>query len=135
MAKFTDGELEVMRILWEHGPQKPADIQEKFPRKIKNNALRSYLTILLEKGHVMRTREGRAFVYTAVTQQESAFGTMYRRMVNTFCAGSMEVFMSRLIKEEELSEKELLRLKKLADEWESEDAEPAKPRQKKGGEK
>ena len=40
MAHFTAGEMEVMRILWEHGELKPAEIQTHFPRPIKNAALR-----------------------------------------------------------------------------------------------
>ena len=35
MAHFTAGEMEVMRILWEHGELKPAEIQEHFPRPIR----------------------------------------------------------------------------------------------------
>ena len=30
MPRFTAGELEVMRILWEHGEMKPAEIQAHF---------------------------------------------------------------------------------------------------------
>ena len=48
MARFTEGELKVMRILWAHGELKPAHIQQPFPERINNPALRSYLTVLLE---------------------------------------------------------------------------------------
>ena len=34
MPRFTQGELEIMRILWKHGELKPAEIQEHFPRPI-----------------------------------------------------------------------------------------------------
>jgi len=30
MARFTAGEMEVMRILWEQGELKPAEIQKHF---------------------------------------------------------------------------------------------------------
>ena len=58
MPEFTKGELEVMRILWEHGELKPGEILELFPWKITNSSLRSYLAILLDKGHVKRRRVG-----------------------------------------------------------------------------
>ena len=35
MPRFTQGELEVMRILWTRGELKPAEIHEHFPRKIR----------------------------------------------------------------------------------------------------
>ena len=116
MAKFTEGELEVMRVLWEHGALTPPDIQSRFPREIKNPALRSYLTILVEKGHLERRRVGRAYVYAPRTRQESAFRSMYRQLLDTFCRGSHEVLLARLIREEELTEAELKELSKLASE-------------------
>lgn len=121
MAKFTDGELEVMRILWKHGALKPAEIQEKFPRSIKNSALRSYLTILLEKGHVVRSLKRKAYYYKAKTKEETAFRSMSSKMVDAFCNGSTKVLIANLIKSEKLSEQELLELKRLAyEELESE---------------
>ena len=73
MPRFTQGELEVMRILWTRGELKPAEIHAHFPRKIKNPSLRSYLAILLEKGHVVRRRVGKAYYYRAKTRRESTF--------------------------------------------------------------
>jgi len=118
VAEFTTGELEVMRILWAHGERKPAEIQEKFPREIKNSALRSYLSILLEKGHVTRHKVGKAYFYKAKTRQDSAFRTTLRSLLDTFCEGSAEGLLVRLIESEKLSEKELLELKRIADEAE-----------------
>lgn len=123
MTQFTPGELEVMRILWEHGEQKPAEIQQRFSREIKNSALRSYLSILLEKGHVKRRRKGKAFFYRATTQESSAFRVKLRELVDGFCGGSTESLLLNLIKSENLSEDELLELKRLA-EQPPDDSEP-----------
>jgi BlaI family transcriptional regulator, penicillinase repressor len=67
MPRFTPGELKVMRLLWEHGELKPSELQDRFSLPIKNPALRSYLTTLVEKGHVTRRRVGKAYYYKAVT--------------------------------------------------------------------
>lgn len=120
MARFTEGELEVMRILWEHGELKPAEIQARFPRKIKNPALRSYLSILMEKGHVSRRKVGKAYFYTAKTRKDRAFRSMLRKMLDTFFEGSPEALLARLIRGERLTEDELLEIKHLADELEQE---------------
>jgi predicted transcriptional regulator len=116
MPSFSPGELEVMRILWKHGELKPAEIQAEFPRRIKNPALRSYLTILLEKGHVKRRRKGRAYYYRAATKRESAFRTMLSQLVHVCCDGSTEALLCHLIRSEKLSNEELLELKRMADE-------------------
>ncbi len=80
MPPFTPGELTVMRLLWELGEMKPADIQRRFPEPIKNPALRSHLTILLGKGHVSRRKVGKAFFYKAVTKQQSRVSLHARRV-------------------------------------------------------
>jgi BlaI family penicillinase repressor len=114
MARFTPGELAVMRILWEHGELKPAEIQRQFPRPIKNAALRSYLSILHAKGHVNRRRKGNAFYYRAKTKRESTFRALLNDLVDTFCDGSTEALLCHLIAKEKLSEKEVLDLQQAA---------------------
>ena len=127
MPTFTAGELEVMRILWAHGEQKPGEIQAEFPRAIKNSALRSYLAILLEKGHVTRRQKGKAFFYRAKTKQTSAFRSGLRDLVDVFCDGSTESLLLNLIRDEKLSEQELLELKRLAEAGDdSDDTPPSK---------
>jgi predicted transcriptional regulator len=116
MPRFTPGELKVMRLLWEHGELKPAELQDRFPEPIKNPALRSYLTTLVAKGHVVRRRVGKAYYYRAVTRSRSAFRTMLAEMVETYCGGSVSSLVMNLIKSEKLSEADLLELKRLADE-------------------
>jgi predicted transcriptional regulator len=115
MPHFTKGELEVMRILWEHGELKPAEIQKRFPWKLKNPSLRSYLTILLDKGHVVRRRIGKAYFYKAKTRRDSAFSSMVRDLARVCCDGSVEVLLCRLIRSEKLSEEDLLELKRLSE--------------------
>jgi BlaI family transcriptional regulator, penicillinase repressor len=115
MPRFTPGELKVMRLLWEHGELKPAELQSRFAEPIKNPALRSYLTTLLEKGHVTRRRVGKAYYYKAVTRSRSAFRTMLGELVDSFCGGSVQDLVMNIIKSEKLSAEELLELKRLAD--------------------
>jgi predicted transcriptional regulator len=116
MSRFTPGELKVMRLLWEHGELKPRELQDQFAEPIKNPALRSYLTTLLEKGHVTRRRVGKAYYYKAVTRSRSAFRTMLGELVEAYCGGSVQALVMNLIKSERLSAEDLIELKRLADE-------------------
>ena len=116
MGRFTPGEMEVMRVLWEHGELKPSEIQERFIRPIKNAALRSYLTILVEKGHLLRRGKGKAFYYRPRTKRESTFRSMLSDLVNTFCDGSIEALLCHLLAKENLSQEELLELQRMAQE-------------------
>jgi BlaI family transcriptional regulator, penicillinase repressor len=116
MSRFTAGELEVMRILWEHGELKPSEIQKLFPRPIKNAALRSYLTILVEKGHLVRRSKGKAFCYRPKTKRESTFRSALHDLVNTFCGGSTGALLCHLLAKEKLSPDELMDLQRMAQE-------------------
>lgn len=115
MPQFTPGELQVMHILWEHGEQKPGEIQARFPRDIKNPALRSYLSILLEKKHITRRLKGKAYYYRAKTKQTSAFRSKLQELVDVFCEGSTESLLMNLIRTEKISADELLELKRVAE--------------------
>ncbi len=116
MPRFTPGELKVMRLLWKYGELKPAELQERFPRPIKNSALRSYLGILLEKGHVDRRRVGKAYYYKALTRSRSAFRKTLGELVDAYCGGSLQSLVMNIIRMERLSEDDLIALKRLADE-------------------
>lgn len=104
-----------MQILWEHGELKPADVQERFPEPIKNPALRSYLKILVDKGHVSRRKVGKAFFYKAATRKQAALRSTLRDMVETYFNGSTKSLVLNLIRHEKLSEHDLLELKRLAE--------------------
>lgn len=130
MARFTAGELAVMQLLWEHGELKPADLQRRFPWKIKNPALRSHLSILLAKGHVTRRKIGKAFFYQAATQRENAFHSTFRELVDNYCGGSVKSLLLNLIQSEQLSGDELKELQRLANQPASMSTTETKPKTK-----
>ena len=109
--KLTAGELEVMKVLWEHGELKPGAIQEHYIRPIKNPALRSYLTILVEKGHVTRRKVGKAYVYKAKTRQTKAWQKQLGELVETYFNGSVSSMVLNLVKSEKLSAEDIEALK------------------------
>ena len=115
MSSFTAGELEIMRILWDYGEQKPSEIQARHPRHIKNAALRFQLKILFEKGHIVRRKIGKAYYYKALTPRKGAFKKMVRRIAEIYCQGSTAGLIAELIKTEKLNEAEIQELKQLAE--------------------
>ena len=116
MARLTEGEMEVMQVLWEHGSLKPTDIQERFPRPISNMALRSVLRVLMNKGHVTRKKVGRPYFYQAETAREQAMKKTMRRMADVFAGGSSLALIAQIVKSEKLSEEHIHELKKIVSE-------------------
>lgn len=115
MSQFTPGEIEVMQVLWEHGELKPPEIQQRFPRPINDMTLRSFLRVLMEKGHVERRKKGRAYYYRPITPRRSALHKMTRRMAEVFTGGSRFALIAEMIETEDLSEEHIQELRKIAD--------------------
>lgn len=109
--RLTPGELKVMQILWLHGELKPAEIQAFYGRDIKNPAMRSYLKILLDKGHVTRRQVGKAYVYKAKTRQHAALKSMLGSLVDTFFEGSRRKLLLTLVQQEKLTPEDIAELK------------------------
>lgn len=114
MSRFTPGELEVMEVLWQESPLKPAEIEARLPRPIGNAALRSVLRVLLEKGHVKREKRGKAYFYRPTRPARASFRQMARRLADVFCNGSTFDLVAQLIKTEKLSPEEIRKLQDIA---------------------
>ena len=133
--RLTPGELKVMRLLWEHGEMNPPEISQYYKPPIKDAALRACLAVLLEKKHVKRRREGRAYFYQAVTQQRRVFKSMLSQLVDNFCDGSARQLMLNLAEEESLSEADIRQIRALTKSKESKQVKSSTDNKKKSSKK
>lgn len=114
MDQPNQNELEVLRLLWENAPQKPAEIQAAFGWDIDNGTLRSVLVGMVERGQLTRKRSGRAYVYFPKVRRETHFREMVRRLAEVFTGGSTGQLLMELAEKERLTPEELKQLKKIA---------------------
>ena len=116
MTDLLEAELEALRILWEtEEPLKPADIQKQFSWAIDNGTLRSTLAGLMEKGHVTRSKNGKAFFYRPKSSREKLMSQIAGRLANFFSGGSAADFITQLIRTENLSPEEIAELRRIAE--------------------
>ncbi len=115
MKSFNENELEVLRILWEGSPRKPADIQDDFGWPIDNGTLRSVLVAMVESGLLKRQRDGRAYFYRPRVKQETQLKQIAKRLADVFAGGSTGQLMMRLAEAEDLSPEQLQALRKIAE--------------------
>ena len=115
MTELKRNELEAMRVLWQRGPLKPAEIQSCFSWSIDNGTLRSVLAVLMEKGHVLRRKKGKAYFYRAKSSRRSLQSRMTRLMADVFTGGSTADLIAQLIKSEKLSPSEFDELRRIAE--------------------
>ncbi|MBX7167570.1 MAG: BlaI/MecI/CopY family transcriptional regulator [Pirellulales bacterium] len=112
MDDLTAAELEVMQILWEFGELKPQEVLQHHPREISNSTLRTFLTDLVGKGHVTRTKRGKVFYYQAQTARTSAFRLRVQHLVTSFAGGSYLNLARELIGLEEFPADQLEELRR-----------------------
>ena len=114
---LTEAELRLMDVLWERGPSTVAEVAELLPKDLDlaYNTVLTTMRILEDKGFVRhsKSKEGRAFVYRPVVDRASASRTAVRHLMSRFFQDSPELLVLNLLQDEELSEKELLRIREL----------------------
>jgi BlaI family transcriptional regulator, penicillinase repressor len=114
MDALNRNELEALRILWEQGESKPADIEAEFAWDIDNGTLRSVLRVLMDKGLVTRRKAGKAYLYQAAKSRAGVLSRMARQMAHVFSGGSTAGLIAQLIKTEQLSPEDLAELRRIA---------------------
>ena len=116
-ANLTDAELRLMDVIWEKGEATVSEVADALPRELglAYNTVLTTLRILEEKGFLRHTKakEGRAFVYCAVVDRSQASRTAVRHLMSRFFRNSPELLVLNLLEDEELSRKELRRIRAL----------------------
>jgi predicted transcriptional regulator len=115
MVELNENELEVLRILWDKSPRKPAEVQAEFGWEIDNGTLRSVLVGMVERGLLRRRKEGKAFVYSPRVRRETHLRRMISRIADVYAEGSTAKLLMELVSREELSADELDRLRRIAE--------------------
>ena len=114
---LTEAELRLMDVLWDKGSATVGEVAEALPKglDLAYNTVITTLRILEEKGYVRHTKakEGRAFVYSARVGRDEAGRSAVRYLVSRFFRNSPELLVLNLLKDEELSERELGRIRSL----------------------
>jgi BlaI family penicillinase repressor len=111
---LNENELEVLRILWENGELKPAGIQEQFSWPIENATLRSVLVNLVEKKHVARRLQGKAFFYAARIPKANLLQSLAQRLAQVFAGGSPKALVAQLVETADIQPDDLPLLQKAA---------------------
>ena len=111
----TDGELELLGILWEHGPATVREIFESVntKRDVVYTGVLKLLQIMTDKGLVRRDERERAHVYMPAVSQADTEARFLRELSDRFFAGSAAQLALRALEMEKASDADLEEIRRL----------------------
>jgi predicted transcriptional regulator len=108
-------ERQIIEVVYAKGEATATDVLAHMPDPPTRTAVRTFLRILEEKGHLKHTKRGREFVYQPTRRRERAGQSALLRVVQTFFEGSLEKAVAAHLADPgaDVSPKELQRLSAL----------------------
>ena len=116
----TDGELEILRVLWRRGPSTVRDVHEQIAatKQTTYNTTLKLLQIMIEKGLVTRDDSSRTHVYRARFSQGQTQRQLVGDLLDRAFGGSAEKLVMQALSARKASQSELAAIRKLIDEFE-----------------
>jgi len=113
----TDGELEILKLLWSAGPSELGQVCTGLRRKrpVATTTVATMLKVMLDKGLVQRNRGQRGYLWLAkVTQQATSRGLL-RKLLDRAFDGSARGLVAHLLDDCQLSPQECEEIRRMLD--------------------
>ncbi len=111
-AKLSSGEMEIMKLLWEHGPLTINEAHQAIGRPIGYTTVQTRLNRLVEKGAASRSTE-RPAKYEAAISPDSVSADHLDLLVDRVASGSVVPLVAQLLSNRKLSADEITELERL----------------------
>ncbi len=117
VLKPTDAELEILQVIWLHGPVSVRFVNDELNR----NKMVGYTTtlklmqIMTEKGLLKRSEEGRKHIYNVVLKEKETKNLLLDKFVKTAFGGSAMDLVMQALGNHKTTPDELEELKALID--------------------
>ncbi|HZQ19892.1 MAG TPA: BlaI/MecI/CopY family transcriptional regulator [Terriglobales bacterium] len=135
-ATLTEAELRIMNALWQKGPGTVQQVLDWLPEKpaLAYNSVLTTIRVLEKKGYVGHLKDGRAHIYQPLIDQEEATRSEIRHLVGRFFKNSHEALLLNILRDEEINESEVKRLREMLAAGESSTTTSTLPQTKESGE-
>jgi predicted transcriptional regulator len=120
--KPTSAELEILQVLWEHGPHSVREVQHLLNRVKPTGytTVLKMLQIMTGKGLVTRDDSGRPQIYSSRYPQEHTQRQLLRDLVERAFGGSVKALVLQAVAGRKSSRQELEEMERLLDRMEGE---------------
>jgi BlaI family penicillinase repressor len=113
--KPTDSELEILQLLWEHGPLTVRALNDQVnkQRRVGYTTSLKMMQIMTEKGMLTRDTEQRSHVYVPALQPENVQSNILDHILKTVFMGDRSKLVLQALGDHHASLEELSELKAL----------------------
>lgn len=117
-AAPTKSELEILQVLWKHGPSTVRfvndDLNEK-RREVQYTSTLKLMQIMVEKGLLKRDESQMKHVYSAAEDEGKTKTALLDRFVDSMFNGSASQLMMQLLGSKKPSKKEMEQIREMLD--------------------
>ena len=115
--KPTDSELEILQVIWLHGPVSVRFVNDELNRKknVGYTTTLKLMQIMTEKGLLKRSEKGRKHIYNVVLKEKEAKSLLLDKFVKTAFGGSAMDLVMQALGNHQSTPDELEELKALID--------------------
>lgn len=112
----TDLELEILKILWQKGPQTVEQVREALAgldRELTHSSVITVMNIMVKKKYLKRKKLGRAFQYEPRVSDKEINRGMLGNLVDRVFDGSTSAMMLELLETADLNTDEIKELRRI----------------------
>jgi BlaI family penicillinase repressor len=112
----TRSELEILQVLWEHGPATVRFVNDKLneqKRAVQYTSTLKLMQIMAEKGILKRDETNMKHIYSPAVEEQKTKSFLLEKFVDSMYNGSASSLMMQLLGNKKTSKKELQAIKDL----------------------
>lgn len=109
----TDAELELLQVLWRHGPSTVREVLDHVDREIGYTTVLKLLQIMHGKGLVERDESARSHRYSPTQARDTVEGGMLRDFARRLFDGSTRQLVQAALAHEQVDDDELAAIERM----------------------
>jgi len=90
-------ERQIMQVIYRRSTASVSEVLGEIPSPPSYSAVRSIMNILVQKGLLRRTRNGKKYLYSPTVSQKKAMHTELKQLMSTYFGGSLENAVTALL--------------------------------------
>ncbi|QNH63175.1 BlaI/MecI/CopY family transcriptional regulator [Hymenobacter sediminicola] len=128
IPKPTDSELEILQVLWQHGPSTVRFVNDQLSQKrdVGYTTTLKILQLMLDKTLVLREDDARTHIYRAAVREEETQGLLLDRFVESAFGGSAMKLVMQALGSGTTSREELAQIRSLLNDIENQQDDTSK---------